>query len=83
MARTDLDLNAPGVDFRDALGHQMGHVGARFGQVLAQVDAERGHLPRQPLVAALDRQTLETLLVAAQAALYTDRNQTGPSVDCQ
>jgi hypothetical protein len=51
------DLNASGVDFVDAFGEQVGHLGARLGQVLAQIDAEGGHFARQPLVAALDCQT--------------------------
>ena len=65
----NLDLNATVVNFVDALGQEVRYGGACFGQMLTQVDAERRHFARQPLVAALDRQALETLLVASQAAL--------------
>ena len=67
------DSEAAGVDLADALGDQVGHVGARLRQVLRQVDAERRQLARQPLVAALDRQTLQAFLVAAQSALQNPR----------
>ena len=51
------DLNASGVYFVDAFGEQVGNLGARLGQMLAQIDAKGSHFARQPLVAALDRQT--------------------------
>ena len=63
------DLDASGIDFVDALDEQVRDGGAGFGQVLRQVDAERGHLARKTLVAALDRQALQAFFVTAQTTL--------------
>ena len=57
------------VDLGHTLADEVRYRRACLRQVLRQVHAERGHLARQPLVTALDRQRLHTLLVAGQAAL--------------
>lgn len=47
----------------------MGHLSARFGQMLAKINTKRRHFAWQSLVAALDRQTFQAFLVTAESAL--------------
>ena len=53
-----LDVEAALLDLGHALAHDGRDLRAGLEEVLAQVHAERRHLPRQPLVAALQRQHL-------------------------
>ena len=53
-----LDVEAALLDLGDALADDGRDLHARLEEVLAQVHAERRHLARQPLVAALQRQHL-------------------------
>ena len=52
-------MEAALLDLRDALADDGRDLRARLEQVLTQVHAERRHLPRQSLVAALQRKHLE------------------------
>ena len=53
-----LDVEAALLDLCHALAHDGRDLRAGLEEVLPQVHAERRHLPRQPLVAALQRQHL-------------------------
>ena len=66
---SDLDGASAVVDLSHTLADQVGDRRAALGQVLRQVHSERGHLARQPLVAALDGQRFHALLVTGQTAL--------------
>jgi hypothetical protein len=65
------ELEPAGLDLVNAFANEGRDLRARFLQVLREVHPERRHLSRQPFVAALKSQRLQTLLVRRQSAILT------------